>query len=260
MVRKGTATAETAFKNVDLVLAMGVKFSEVSTGYYSLPQHRHLIHVDINSDNLGRIMRDIRVRPRGRRRLSWPGLRARPTAAPAGQPAARRGHPASARRRRPRINDADSFPRRRRSDGVSAGAAPPERLRCADLCRCDGLAISGPPRRFTATQPRTFFNPTNNQAMGWSIPAAIGAQRVHPEPANAHDHRRRLLPDVRHRDSRRPRGSACPSSSSSSTTRPITTCRSCNNPRICRTTATMLARLDYRSFALAMGVGYQEIR
>src|SRR5207249_3257074 len=32
---------------------------------------------------------------------------------------------------------------------------------------------------FTTTEPRTFFNPTNNQAMGWSIPAAIGAQRVH---------------------------------------------------------------------------------
>ena len=27
-------------------------------------------------------------------------------------------------------------------------------------------------------QPRTYFNPTDNQAMGWSIPAAIGAQRV----------------------------------------------------------------------------------
>jgi len=33
---------------------------------------------------------------------------------------------------------------------------------------------------FTAVQPRTYFNPTNNQAMGWSIPAAIGAQRVFP--------------------------------------------------------------------------------
>ena len=33
---------------------------------------------------------------------------------------------------------------------------------------------------FTVCQPRTYFNPTDNQAMGWSIPAAIGAQRVHP--------------------------------------------------------------------------------
>src|SRR5439155_20081529 len=33
---------------------------------------------------------------------------------------------------------------------------------------------------FTCVHPRTFFNPTNNQAMGWSIAAALGAQRVHP--------------------------------------------------------------------------------
>src|SRR5262249_52672435 len=32
---------------------------------------------------------------------------------------------------------------------------------------------------FTTYEPRTFFNPTNNQAMGWSIGAALGAQRVH---------------------------------------------------------------------------------
>jgi acetolactate synthase-1/2/3 large subunit len=28
-------------------------------------------------------------------------------------------------------------------------------------------------------KPRTYFNPVDNQSMGWSIPAAIGAQRVH---------------------------------------------------------------------------------
>jgi acetolactate synthase-1/2/3 large subunit len=33
---------------------------------------------------------------------------------------------------------------------------------------------------FTVFQPRTYFNPTDNQAMGWSIPAALGAQRVNP--------------------------------------------------------------------------------
>src|SRR5258708_38232354 len=33
---------------------------------------------------------------------------------------------------------------------------------------------------FKTLQPRTYFNPTNNQSMGWSIPASLGAQRVHP--------------------------------------------------------------------------------
>src|SRR5439155_25913335 len=54
---QGTQVAEEAFKAVDVVLAIGVKFSEVSTGFYSLPQHRHVIHVDANANNLGRILR-----------------------------------------------------------------------------------------------------------------------------------------------------------------------------------------------------------
>src|SRR5262249_5127252 len=33
---------------------------------------------------------------------------------------------------------------------------------------------------FTVFGPRTYFNPSNNQAMGWSIPAGLGAQAVHP--------------------------------------------------------------------------------
>src|SRR4030095_17101992 len=34
---------------------------------------------------------------------------------------------------------------------------------------------------FTAKGARTFFNPTDNQSMGWSIPAALGAQKVRPD-------------------------------------------------------------------------------
>ena len=32
--------------DVDVVLALGVRFSEVSTGFYSIPKHRYVIHVD----------------------------------------------------------------------------------------------------------------------------------------------------------------------------------------------------------------------
>src|SRR5262249_51139253 len=54
---QGTRTAEHAFKEVGLVLAIGVRFSEVSTAFYSLPQPRALIHVDVNEHNLGRILK-----------------------------------------------------------------------------------------------------------------------------------------------------------------------------------------------------------
>src|SRR5262249_5306311 len=33
---------------------------------------------------------------------------------------------------------------------------------------------------YPAWMPRTYFNPVDNQAMGWSIPAALGAQRAFP--------------------------------------------------------------------------------
>ncbi|MGL5097078.1 MAG: thiamine pyrophosphate-binding protein, partial [Planctomycetia bacterium] len=53
---QATVAAEKAFKHVDLVLALGVKFNEVSTGFYSLPEKAELVHVDANEKNLGRVM------------------------------------------------------------------------------------------------------------------------------------------------------------------------------------------------------------
>ncbi len=52
--KQGTRAAEAAFKDVDLVLAVGVRYSEVSTASYAIPRHDMLIHVDANPQNLGR--------------------------------------------------------------------------------------------------------------------------------------------------------------------------------------------------------------
>ena len=52
--KQGTRAAERAFKDVDLVLAVGVRYSEVSTANYAIPKHDTLIHVDANPHNLGR--------------------------------------------------------------------------------------------------------------------------------------------------------------------------------------------------------------
>src|SRR5262249_32841888 len=54
---QATTTAEHAFSHVDCVLAIGVRYSEVSTGFYSNPQTKHVIHTDANSGNLARILR-----------------------------------------------------------------------------------------------------------------------------------------------------------------------------------------------------------
>src|SRR5260370_34451625 len=52
--KQGTRAAERAFAHVDLVLAVGVRYSEVSTANYAIPKHDTLIHVDANPHNLGR--------------------------------------------------------------------------------------------------------------------------------------------------------------------------------------------------------------
>ena len=52
---QGTRTAERTFqKDVDLVLAVGVRYSENSTANYAIPQHSRLIHVDANPHVLGK--------------------------------------------------------------------------------------------------------------------------------------------------------------------------------------------------------------
>ncbi len=45
--------AEEAFKNCDVILAVGVKFGEIATGSYSLPVGQKIIHIDINPAVLG---------------------------------------------------------------------------------------------------------------------------------------------------------------------------------------------------------------
>jgi acetolactate synthase-1/2/3 large subunit len=255
---QGTRTAEALFKDhVDIVVAIGVKFNEVSTGFFSLPEHRTLIHVDINENNLGRVMRnsvcvhadagvfmaqaceqaDVLRRPDDRRLREIIQARKRDEA---------------------RINE----------EVYARGCVDPmrfvqclRRLSCPDALTFVDVTLSQylACETFTTTQPRTFFNPTDNQAMGWSIPAALGAQKVH---AN-----RQTLTIT---------GDGC---FLMSATEISTAARErlpvkffvlddqayhymqeLQLPAYLRTTATILARLDYRSLAMGYGVAYQEIR
>jgi acetolactate synthase-1/2/3 large subunit len=254
---QGTVAAETAFKNVDLVLALGVKFSEVSTGYYSLPQHPHLVHVDANHDNLGRVMRTSVAVHADMALFLGQALAS----------ADRLCRPANNRL-------ADDIARTKAQEArchaeviARAGVDPmafllalrrltgPDALTFVDVTLSQYWATE----TFTTTQPRTFFNPTNNQAMGWSIPAALGAQKVHP-----------------HRQTITITGDGCFLMSAMETSTaarehlPVKFfvlddqayhyMQELQRPAYLRTTATILARLDYRSFALAMGLAYVDIQ
>jgi acetolactate synthase I/II/III large subunit len=111
---------------------------------------------------------------------------------------------------------------------------------------------------FTTTRPRTYFNPTDNQAMGWSIPAAIGAQRALPG---------RPCVTVT--------GDGCFLMSGMETSTAAREClpvkffilddqayhymQALQKPAYKRTTATILARLDYEALAKGWGLGYLRI-
>jgi acetolactate synthase I/II/III large subunit len=255
---QGTRTAEYAFRNhVDVVLALGVKFSEVSTGFYSLPQHRHLIHVDINQECLGRVMRNSLC-----------------VNSDVGVFLSQAFEQADVLRRDDNCQLRNAIQQQKCAEArinetvyAQCGVDPmrfvqtlrrltnDDALAFVDVTLTQYLATEV----FTATQPRTFFNPTDNQAMGWSIPAAIGAQKVHPN-----------------RQTVTITGDGCFLMSATEITSaarerlPVKFfvlddqayhyMQELQTPAYMRTTATMLARLDYRSLALGYGVAFQEIR
>jgi acetolactate synthase-1/2/3 large subunit len=253
---QGTRTAEEVFKKVDVVLAIGVRFSEVSTAFYSLPQHRHLIHVDINPNNLGRIMKT---------EVCVPG--------DAGLFLERLLQHADLIQRPPDACLAEQIRRLRCAEYkenavlyAKCGADPVAFLLTLRHCTCpDALVFVDvtvsehwAAEVFGVSMPRTYFNPTNNQAMGWSIPAALGAQRVCPG-----------------RQTVTVTGDGCFLMSAMEI---CTAAREhlpvkffvlddqafgymqlLQKPAYRRTTATILARLDYGALAQGFGVAYQEI-
>ena len=252
---QGTHTAEQIFKEVDLVLAVGVRYSEVSTAFYSIPKH-HVIHVDANPHNLGRVVKaEVCVN------------------ADAGVFLAKLLENADAVRRPcdgkllGRIAALKKEDCKRYAEPYGkCGADPmalirtlrrltrPEALVFVDVTQADHWAAEG----FTVCQPRTYFNPTNNQAMGWSIPAALGAQRAFPG--------RQTVAVI---------GDGCFLMSAMEISTAAREClpvkffvlddqayhymQTLQKSAYLRTTATILARLDYRALAQGFGVAYNEI-
>jgi acetolactate synthase-1/2/3 large subunit len=175
---QGTHTAEQAFKHVDVTLAVGVRYSEVSTGFYSIPRTKYQIHVDANPHNLGRVVRaDVCINADAC--LFFDHLLAQADLV-------RRDCDDRLPERiaRWKTQDAKEHAKEYARCGVDPmtfllalrHATCPDALVFVDVTMSEHWAAEA----FVVRQPRTYFNPTDNQAMGWSIPAAIGAQRVHP--------------------------------------------------------------------------------
>ncbi len=242
---------------ISTLLAIGVKFSEVSTGYYGNPQPPRVIHVDANPCNLGRVLRTDVCVPAdagvflGRLLACGDRLRRAADNLLVGRIRELKGE--SAREvcnvPQPKCGVAPLA-----LIGALRRGLPEDALLFTDVTVSEHLAAE----HFQVYKPRTYFNPVDNQAMGWSIPAAIGAQKVH--------HGRTVATIT---------GDGCALMSGleiSTAAReglPVKFfvlddqayhyMQMLQKPAYLRTTATILARMDYKALAQALGVAYTEV-
>jgi acetolactate synthase-1/2/3 large subunit len=253
---QATRTAESAFKEVDLVLAIGVRYSEVSTGFYSIPKTSHLIHVDANANNLGRnVKADVCVHADAGLFLAELLQKQECLQRPCDGKLAARIQ--SWKRDEYRLNNKH----------YATCAVDPMTLVLA-LRRClreDALLFMDVSQTehwaaeaFKTLQPRTYFNPTNNQSMGWSIPASLGAQRVYPgrQVATITGDGCFLMSAMEISTSAR---EGLPVKFFVLDDQAFHYMQSIQKPAYVRTTATILAKLDYAALAKGFGVGYYEL-
>ncbi len=175
----GTRAAEEAFRHVDLVLAVGVRFSEVSTANYAVPEVGSLIHVDASPESLERnVKTDLAVCADSQLFLDRL-LAERHRIARQPDPRLWR-HVARARRR-------DSVEACRARvlqdvDPMLLYARLNQHLGAEDLLVVDVTSsMHWAAEVYRVEYPLRYVAPMNNQSMGYAIPAAIGAQRVRPD-------------------------------------------------------------------------------
>ena len=254
--KQGTRTAEKVFRDVEILLAVGVKFSEVSTANYAIPKHDTVLHVDANPQNLGRnvpacvtLCADSRLFLD--RLIADADAIQRPCSPHLVKKIASYRELDQTENRRVRIDNAVDpmifFTRIR-------GALGPEELIFVDVTASTHWASEA----LLTYGPRRYFTPADNQSMGWAIPAAIGAQKVRPD---------RMVVSIT--------GDGCflmsaiEMSTAARAGIPVKFfvfddgayhyMQMLQEPVYRRTTATEIARIDYGAFAQAVGLTFNPI-
>lgn len=252
----GTRAAERAFKQVNTVLAIGVRYSEVSTANYNIPRHDDLIHVDIDPTVLGRnVPASVKVHADAGlflARLVEEGEQIRRPPNPKLAHAIRQDRDAErADHAAVRITKGVDPMRFLTLLGESMG---PEGLMFVDVTASTHWAAEAIRRQ----GPRRFVTPADNQSMGWSVSAAIGAQRTRPD-----------LPVACVAGDGCFLMSGLEASTAARMHLPVRFfvlddgayhyMQMLQEPLFGRTTATHLARLDYSALARGMGLAYLSI-
>lgn len=242
---------------VNCLLAIGVKFSEVSTGFYGNPKIKHVVHVDANPCNLGKVVpADVCVHADAGVFLAKLLERCDAVRRPADAKLV-------ARIRKLKADHAkqlcDTPAQKCGVDPLAVVAAlrrnlPDDAVLFTDVSVTEHLAAEF----YGVCRPRTYFNPIDNQSMGWSTPAAIGAQRALCGRTVA-----TLTGD----------GCLLMAAQELSTAarenlpvkfvvlddRAYHYMQMLQNPAYRRTTATHLAKIDYKALAQAYGVAFVDV-
>jgi acetolactate synthase-1/2/3 large subunit len=152
------------FAQADGLLAIGCRFSQVSTGSWQLPARSALAQIDIDPEELGRHYPVVRAVCGDAHQalqqlltsLSEPSRKPWTTARTAREPW--------------RLPGWDLI-------GPMRRALPHESIVVADVTRLAYIMLA----EFPTYQPRTFLHPAGFVAMGYAIPAALGAKAALPD-------------------------------------------------------------------------------
>jgi acetolactate synthase-1/2/3 large subunit len=152
------------FRQADGLLAIGCRFTQLTTGGWSMPMPPALAHIDIDPEEIGRHYQVTQGITADAAEALRPLLAALPSAArtPWAKPE---------RTAKPwRLPGLDLVAATRR-------VLPADAIIAADVTRLSYIMVVD----FPVERPRTFFNPAGFVAMGHGLPAALGAKAAFPD-------------------------------------------------------------------------------
>ena len=152
----------------DGLLAVGCRFTQLTTGSWSMPRPPALAQVDIDAEEIGRHY-PVTV---GIQADAGETLRALLEELPAGPREPWADVAAAAPEQRWRLPGLDLVAPLRR-------ALPEDAIVVADITRLAYILLTD----FPVTRPRTFLHPAGYVSMGFGLPAALGAKAAFPDRA-----------------------------------------------------------------------------
>jgi acetolactate synthase I/II/III large subunit len=178
----GKPSAQRAFADCDCMLAVGVRFSELATGSYGIQEPKNLIHIDINPEVFDKNYKS-ELSIEGDATLLLKAiaeeLESRKFIAP------RDANALSAKIKRDNADYYNEWLPSKKADVVSPGhffkALRAKAEHDAFMVVDDGAHTFLAAELFDVYHPRHFISPTDYNAMGYCVPAAIGTKLTHPD-------------------------------------------------------------------------------